>query len=95
MTATGITLWANTFFLKWFPKSFLDFATAVHFYEAVLAALAIAVWHLYAVIFDPDVYPMETAWLTGRSVKSREDVDEATPAAPAEEESELHGPSDQ
>jgi len=36
-----------------------------------LAGLAIVVWHLYSVIFDPDVYPMETAWLTGRSVKRK------------------------
>jgi len=24
------------------------------------------VWHFYFVIFDPDVYPMNLAWLTGR-----------------------------
>jgi len=41
----------------------------VHFYEAVLATLAIFVWHFYTVIFDPDVYPLETAFLTGVSVK--------------------------
>ncbi len=72
MIVTGLILWAHRFVLAWLPKSVLDFATAVHFYEAVLAALAIVVWHLYSVIFDPDVYPMETAWLTGRSVKRRE-----------------------
>jgi len=37
----------------------------VHFYEAVLATLAILVWHLYFVIFNPDVYPMNMAWFTG------------------------------
>ncbi len=80
MIGTGVMLWANTFFLKWLPKSFLDFATTVHFYEAVLASLAIVAWHLYSVIFDPDVYPMETAWLTGRSVKRREiEASEASP----------------
>jgi hypothetical protein len=65
----------------------LDVATAVHFYEAVLATLAIVVWHFYSVIFDPDVYPMETAWMTGVSVKEHE------PAATAEfpERSETHG----
>ena len=30
------------------------------------------VWHFYTVIFDPDVYPMDTAWLTGVSVKEPE-----------------------
>ena len=42
-----------------------------HFYEAVLATLSVLVWHFYSVIFDPDVYPLETAWLTGFSVKRR------------------------
>ena len=41
-------------------------ATAIHFYEAVLATLAILVWHLYWVIFDPDVYPMDWSWWNGR-----------------------------
>ncbi|HLY59569.1 MAG TPA: cytochrome b/b6 domain-containing protein [Terriglobia bacterium] len=71
MILTGLMLWANRFTLRWLPKSFSDLATAVHFYEAVLAGLAILVWHFYSVIFDPDVYPMETAWLTGRSVKRK------------------------
>ncbi len=71
MILTGLMLWANRFTLKWLPKSFSDLATAVHFYEAVLAGLAIVVWHFYSVIFDPNVYPMETAWLTGRSVKHK------------------------
>ena len=24
------------------------------------------IWHLYGVLFDPDVYPMEKDWITGR-----------------------------
>jgi cytochrome b subunit of formate dehydrogenase len=71
MIITGLMLWATGFMLAWFPKSWLDVATAVHFYEAVLATLAIVVWHLYSVIFDPEVYPMDTAWLTGLTVKKR------------------------
>ncbi len=37
----------------------MDVATTVHFYEAILATLSIAVWHFYHVIFDPAVYPMD------------------------------------
>lgn len=44
----------------------MDDATAVHFYEAILATLAIVVWHFYQVIFDPDVYPMNWAWRDGK-----------------------------
>jgi len=47
----------------------LDVATSVHFYEALLATLAIVVWHFYSIIFDPDVYPLNTAFLTGVSAK--------------------------
>ena len=72
MVASGIMLWANNLMLKLLPKSWLDVATSVHFYEAVLATLAIVVWHFYSVIFDPDVYPMDTAWFTGVSVKQEE-----------------------
>jgi hypothetical protein len=58
--------------MAWFPKEVLDCATALHFYEAVLACLAIVVWHLYMVIFDPEVYPIDTTWLTGKSVRSHD-----------------------
>jgi cytochrome b subunit of formate dehydrogenase len=67
MVVTGILLWTNNLMLRWLPKLALDLATSVHFYEAVLATLAIVVWHFYFVIFDPDVYPMDSAWLTGKS----------------------------
>jgi cytochrome b subunit of formate dehydrogenase len=72
MVATGLLLWANNLALKYLPKTWLDVATSVHFYEAVLATLAIVVWHFYSIIFDPDVYPLNTAFLTGVSVKTEE-----------------------
>ncbi|MGC2420261.1 MAG: cytochrome b/b6 domain-containing protein [Candidatus Acidiferrales bacterium] len=59
MTLTGFLLWFNSFVLRHFPKWVLDAATALHFYEAVLATLAIVIWHMYSVVFDPDVYPMD------------------------------------
>jgi cytochrome b subunit of formate dehydrogenase len=69
MAITGALLWANNWMLAWLPKVWLDFLITVHLYEAILATLAIAVWHFYGVIFDPDVYPLDTAWLTGRTVR--------------------------
>jgi cytochrome b subunit of formate dehydrogenase len=68
MIATGLLLWANNLAMKLLPKSWLDVATSIHFYEAVLATLAIVVWHFYPIVFDPDVYPLNTAFLTGVSV---------------------------
>ena len=69
MALSGLMLWSIDFMLARLPKQWLDVATAVHFYEAVLATLAIVVWHFYSVIFDPDVYPMDTAWFNGFSVR--------------------------
>jgi cytochrome b subunit of formate dehydrogenase len=77
MAATGVLLWANTLVLTYLPKIVLDVCTAIHFYEALLATLAILVWHFYTVIFDPEVYPMDPAWLTGYSTRKR-DADEKT-----------------
>jgi cytochrome b subunit of formate dehydrogenase/5-methylcytosine-specific restriction endonuclease McrA len=66
MAVTGIMLWAKVFFGNHVPRWWLDVGTAVHFYEAILATLAIIVWHFYQVFFDPDVYPMNWAWWDGK-----------------------------
>ncbi|MFN7953274.1 MAG: cytochrome b/b6 domain-containing protein [bacterium] len=71
MAASGLLLWFSTQAMQHLPKWALDVATALHYYEAVLATLSILVWHFYFVIFDPVVYPMDTAWLTGRSPAGR------------------------
>ena len=76
MVASGLLLWANNLAMRLLPKSWLDVATSVHFFEAVLATLAIVVWHFYSIIFDPDVYPLNTAFLTGYSVKKNEHAKE-------------------
>ena len=68
MIATGLLLWANNIAMRLLPKAWLDIATSVHFYEALLATLAIVVWHFYSIIFDPDIYPLNTAFLTGHTV---------------------------
>ena len=65
MAVTGIMLWAKVPVGNLLARWWIDAATAVHFYEAILATLAILVWHLYQVIFDPDVYPMNWAWRDG------------------------------
>jgi formate dehydrogenase gamma subunit len=69
MTFTGFLLWFENLALQFLPKWGLDVATAVHYYEAWLAVLAILVWHFYWVIFNPKVYPMSLVWLTGRLSK--------------------------
>jgi cytochrome b subunit of formate dehydrogenase len=66
MTLSGLLLWFNNFTLRHFPKWVSDAATAVHYYEALLATFAILIWHSYMVVFDPLVYPMDTAWIDGK-----------------------------
>jgi formate dehydrogenase gamma subunit len=66
MTVSGFLLWFNNFTLRYFPKWVSDAATAIHYYEALLATFSILLWHFYMVIFDPLVYPMDTAWINGK-----------------------------
>jgi cytochrome b subunit of formate dehydrogenase len=82
MAATGFLLWFNGFTLRHFPKWVSDAATTLHFYEAILATCAIAVWHMYTVVFDPESYPMDRAWLTGKA--SAEHLRDTRPAYYAE-----------
>ena len=66
MGLTGVMLWAKVWVAHLIAGWWVDVATSVHFYEAILATLAIIVWHFYQVFLDPDVYPMNGAWLDGK-----------------------------
>jgi cytochrome b subunit of formate dehydrogenase/nitrate/TMAO reductase-like tetraheme cytochrome c subunit len=66
MAVTGVMMWANVSTGNLLARWWVDVATAIHFYEAILATLAIIVWHFYQVFLDPDVYPMNWAWWDGK-----------------------------
>jgi formate dehydrogenase gamma subunit len=66
MGLTGLMIWFKIGVFGFLPRWWIEIALAVHFYEAVLATLAIIVWHFYQVIFDPDVYPVNFAFIDGR-----------------------------
>ncbi|MBZ5645757.1 MAG: cytochrome b/b6 domain-containing protein [Acidobacteriia bacterium] len=66
MSATGLMAWFKVGVGVFLPRWSVDVALAVHFYEAVLASLAIVVWHFYQVIVDPDVYPLNWAFWDGK-----------------------------
>ncbi len=66
MGLTGIMLWAKVWVGNTLARWWVDVATSIHFYEAILATLAIVVWHFYQVFLDPDVYPMNWAWYDGK-----------------------------
>ena len=66
MGATGLAIWLKIPVTDFLPRWVVMVATTIHYYEALLACLAIVVWHFYIVIFDPDIYPLNTACLDGR-----------------------------
>jgi cytochrome b subunit of formate dehydrogenase len=84
MALTGLMIWYSVAVATWIPRWWIDAATTVHYYEAILAALAILVWHFYHVIFDPDIYPMNWAWFDGKM--SEEQFKEEHPKAVESEE---------
>ncbi len=66
MGLTGLMIWFKVGMFGFLPRWAIDIAIAIHFYEAILATLAIIVWHFYHVIFDPDVYPINWTFYDGR-----------------------------
>ena len=66
MACTGLVIWFKVVVGVLVPGWVVDVAVAIHFYEAILATLAIIVWHFYMVIFDPDTYPINWAFLDGK-----------------------------
>lgn len=65
MSLTGIILALVGWSLGVFPKWVVDIAQIIHRWEAILAVGAIAIWHIYHVVWKPGVYPGNRAWLTG------------------------------
>ncbi len=67
MILTGLILWFPTIASKYLPVWAFSVAEVVHYYEAWLAFLAILVWHLFFVIFHPEVYPINLTFMGGRT----------------------------
>jgi formate dehydrogenase subunit gamma len=66
MIGSGLFLWGESIVLKYFPKYILDVAHEMHSDEAMLATLAIVIWHFYNVHFNPDRFPGTMLWWHGR-----------------------------
>jgi len=69
MGVTGLIIWFKMDVTRFLPRWAVDVAHTIHYYEAILACLAIVVWHFYHVIFDPDVYPLNWACWDGKVTK--------------------------
>jgi cytochrome b subunit of formate dehydrogenase len=91
MIITGVMRVYSEAILRLLPKVWSDVAQVIHYYEAVLATLAILVWHAYWVVFDPAEYPMNTSWITGTR-RSHHGHGPAPAAGPAPVEAAAGGP---
>jgi len=66
MIVTGFFMWASALSLRLFPLWLHQVLVVIHGYEAALAVVSIAVWHMYTAHLAPGVFPMSRVWLDGR-----------------------------
>lgn len=67
MVGSGLVLWFETAFMQFVPKEMVDIAKEMHSDEAMLATLAILIWHFYNAHFNPDKFPMNPVFWHGRT----------------------------
>lgn len=65
MIVTGFFMWGPGLSLRLFPLWLHQVFVVIHGYEAILAFLAILIWHMYTVHLNPEVFPMSRVWLNG------------------------------
>ena len=64
---TGILLWGQQLSTHFISGRFLNLALIAHTYEAFLAIIHVGILHLINVIFEPAVFPLSLATLTGKT----------------------------
>jgi len=65
MAGSGLVLWYPELSGQWFPAEVIQIAYVAHSDEALLAFLAIVIWHFYNVHFNPRVWPANKVWYRG------------------------------
>ena len=66
MVGSGFVRWFPNWTMRVFPPAAYEIAHFAHADEALLASLAIFVWHFYNVHLRPSVFPMSRVFITGR-----------------------------
>jgi len=66
MIISGFFMWRVELSLSIFPLWVHNIFIIVHGYEAILAFLAVIIWHMYNVHFNPESFPMSKIWLNGK-----------------------------
>jgi len=75
MIGSGLVLWFKDLVLQYMPLWITDIAKEMHSDEALLATLAIVIWHFYNVHFNPHSFPMNKVFLTGK-LSARQMIEE-------------------
>lgn len=65
--STGLVMWNFSLLVSQIPIEIVFYAQLIHGWEAILAVLVIFVQHFYHVFLNPDVFPMDSSWLTGKT----------------------------
>lgn len=66
MALTGFLLWFPALATRVLPSWVIKVAETVHFYEAVLATLAVLLYHMFFAVFHPQDYPINLTGFTGK-----------------------------
>ena len=66
MIISGFFMWKVELSLSIFPLWVHNIFIIVHGYEAILAFLAVIIWHMYNLHLNPEAFPMSNTWLTGK-----------------------------
>jgi cytochrome b subunit of formate dehydrogenase len=77
MVGSGLILWFPQASAQYVSRTFINCAQVAHSDEAMLAIMAIFVWHFYNAHFSPMVFPMNKVWLDGKF--SRQEMEEFHP----------------
>ncbi|MBS3819930.1 hypothetical protein KGY73_10575 [bacterium] len=66
MIVSGFFMWFEKFSLSLFSLWIHEIFVIIHGYKAILAFLAVIIWHMYNVHLNPENFPMSKIWLNGK-----------------------------
>jgi formate dehydrogenase subunit gamma len=71
MGMTGFIMWFPIQATRFLPGEVIPAAKAAHGAEAVLAVMAILIWHMYSAHLNVDIFPMDASIFKGTLTKER------------------------